>query len=521
MTGGYTQSVNDAIQALYKSGVPVVVAAGNYASDACMWSPASASNAITVAGSAEGDRLYSKTNYGSCIDIFAPGHNVQGANHMCSDCYQFKSGTSFAAPLVSGAVAILLQRQPRLTPDQILYQLISLSTNNTLDTDSIPANFTSSTPNRLLFIPESCGGKLSIGLQSVIRIESPNYPLNYFKKTVCKWLITGPLNTYVRISFTNFSTEPFYDRIELYQGTSCDPNITQLATLSGKRDELAFTQCDSLSNSLLVEFRTDSLISDTGFRANILVAQTRQKQTVVVGLEESTYLVNEDEGRVKVCVAISNLHTCCPVTHNFSVTLQHTPGSATVGSDYIFDDRRSTLQFGTCDKRKCFFIGTVNNHQVETDESFTLTLVNNSFESDIELAMMSANVTILDDDVASVGLEHTDYSVEEGQEVRVCARLMTSRGSCTVSFPFSVVVNTEYGSAVSPEDYVTVSNESLSFAPCTTNVCFNITTHDDTLPEGNEEFHVILSRGPDLNSRIHLDHIMNMAVVTVLDDDGE
>ena len=76
-------------------------------------------------------------------------------------------------------------------------------------------------------------------------------------------------------------------------------------------------------------------------------------------------------------------------------------------------------------------------------------------------------------------------------------------------------------SAVSPEDYVTVSNESLSFPPCTTKVCFNITTHDDTLPEGNEEFHMTLSRGPDLNSRIHLDHIMNMAVVTVLDDDGE
>ena len=139
---------------------------------------------------------------------------------------------------------------------------------------------------RLLMLPspmqESCGGNLSIGLQSVITIESPNYPLNYFKKTVCKWLITGPLNTYVRISFTNFSTEPFYDRIELYQGTSCYPNITQLATLSGKRDELAFTQCDSLSNSLLVEFRTDSLISDTGFRANILVAQTRQKQSKLI-----------------------------------------------------------------------------------------------------------------------------------------------------------------------------------------------------------------------------------------------
>ena len=58
-----------------------------------------------------------------------------------------------------------------------------------------------------------------------------------------------------------------------------------------------------------------------------------------------------------------------------------------------------------------------------------------------------------------MGLEHTDYSVEEGQEVRVCARLMTSRGSCIVSFPFSVVVNTEYGSGMK---YIV----NYSYSPC-------------------------------------------------------
>ena len=55
--------------------------------------------------------------------------------------------------LVSGAIAIMLQRQPKLTPDQILHQLISFSTNDTLNFDIIPVDFNSSTPNRLLYIP--------------------------------------------------------------------------------------------------------------------------------------------------------------------------------------------------------------------------------------------------------------------------------------------------------------------------------------------------------------------------------
>ena len=153
LSGSYTQSVNDAVQALYRSGVPVVVSAGNSAADACNETPGSAPDVITVAGSANNDGLYFATNYGSCVDIFAPGDRIEGADYLCNDCSQFLSGTSFAAPIVSGAIAILLQRQPTLTPEQIIDKLISLSVTNRLDFRVIPSNFRSATPNRALVIP--------------------------------------------------------------------------------------------------------------------------------------------------------------------------------------------------------------------------------------------------------------------------------------------------------------------------------------------------------------------------------
>ena len=151
--GYYTQSVNDAVQNLYKSGIPVVVSAGNDASDACIKSPASAPDVITVAGSADGDELYPYTNYGSCVDIFAPGYIVKGAYLKCRNCYRFISGTSMSTPMVSGAVAIMLEKQPKLTPDEILDQLIAVATNDTLNFDIIPPDYIDSTPNQLLYIP--------------------------------------------------------------------------------------------------------------------------------------------------------------------------------------------------------------------------------------------------------------------------------------------------------------------------------------------------------------------------------
>lgn len=153
LSGGFTRSVNDAVETLHASGVPVVVAAGNSQRDACGETPASSPSAITVAGSAITDGLYFATNYGPCVNIFAPGSSILGANHSCTNCYKFLSGTSMSTPLVSGVIAILLQRQPLLTPDEVLSQLIDLSLTNTLDLSRIPSSFRDRTPNRALHIP--------------------------------------------------------------------------------------------------------------------------------------------------------------------------------------------------------------------------------------------------------------------------------------------------------------------------------------------------------------------------------
>lgn len=122
---GLETAINEAIE---NHGVSVVVAAGNDAKDACWHSPAFILNAITVGASDWNDNAASFTNYGPCVDIFAPGVNIESLDYTDGFSLMRLQGTSMACPHVSGAVALLLEENPALTPLQLRSHILDTST---------------------------------------------------------------------------------------------------------------------------------------------------------------------------------------------------------------------------------------------------------------------------------------------------------------------------------------------------------------------------------------------------------
>jgi len=143
--GGSNESVDDAVGRMFDAGVPTIVAAGNgdwrgRAQDACGSSPAGAENAYTVGATDDNDSKTSWSNYGSCVDMFAPGANITSAWYTGDSATNTISGTSMASPHVAGVAALYLQNNTSAGAQDVYDAITQYSTKDIVSSSNTANN---------------------------------------------------------------------------------------------------------------------------------------------------------------------------------------------------------------------------------------------------------------------------------------------------------------------------------------------------------------------------------------------
>ncbi len=150
--GDAVQSVDDAVKKSIAAGVTYVVAAGNENVDACTKSPARAEGTITIGATTDADRRASFSNFGTCVNLFAPGFAIMSAGIVSDSATAVMNGTSMATPHVAGAAAQYLEANPNAAPAAVNRALLENATTGPL------SDVGTGSPNLLLFAPFGNGG---------------------------------------------------------------------------------------------------------------------------------------------------------------------------------------------------------------------------------------------------------------------------------------------------------------------------------------------------------------------------
>ncbi len=143
--GGASTALDTAVNNLSNSGVAIAVAAGNSNANACNSSPARAANAITVGSTTTTDARSSFSNFGTCLDLFAPGSGILSAWHTSNTATATLSGTSMASPHVAGVAALYKQVNPSASATTVRNAIVNGATTN------VVTNPGTGSPNRLLY----------------------------------------------------------------------------------------------------------------------------------------------------------------------------------------------------------------------------------------------------------------------------------------------------------------------------------------------------------------------------------
>ncbi|MBQ1000706.1 S8 family peptidase [Streptomyces nigra] len=142
--GGASTALDTAVRNSISSGVTYAVAAGNSSANASSYSPARVTQAITVGATTSTDARAGYSNYGSVLDLFAPGSSITAGWHTSDTATNTISGTSMATPHVAGAAAVYLAGHTSATPAAVASALTSGATTNVVTSPG------SGSPNRLL-----------------------------------------------------------------------------------------------------------------------------------------------------------------------------------------------------------------------------------------------------------------------------------------------------------------------------------------------------------------------------------
>ena len=143
--GGISTALDDAVTNSINDGVTYAIAAGNSNVDACTTSPARVASAITVGATTITDARASFSNFGPCLDIFAPGNNITSSWNTSDTATNTISGTSMATPHVTGVAALFLETNPTASPATVTAAIVNNSTPNKVTSAG------TGSPNRLLF----------------------------------------------------------------------------------------------------------------------------------------------------------------------------------------------------------------------------------------------------------------------------------------------------------------------------------------------------------------------------------